>query len=75
MLDAAGYPLKNGKRFLLEFAHMAVSPFYAMAKSVAAPGRLVRTTEIPSLPAELAAAQKGVTHVPYSDLGKRSRCM
>jgi len=24
MLDAADYPLKNGKRFLLEFTYMAV---------------------------------------------------
>jgi hypothetical protein len=28
MLDAAGYPLKDGKRFSLEFTYMAVSPFY-----------------------------------------------
>ena len=35
MLDAARYPLKDGKRFSREFTYMAVSPFYAIAKSVA----------------------------------------
>jgi hypothetical protein len=66
MLDAAGYPLKDGKRFSLEFTYMAVSPFYAIAKSVAAPGRLVGTAEIPQLPAGIAAAQKGVSYVPQT---------
>jgi ABC-type transport system substrate-binding protein len=36
MLDAAGYPLKDGKRFSLEFTYTAVSPFNTIAKSVAA---------------------------------------
>ena len=35
ILDAAGYPLKGDKRFSREFTYMAVSPFYAIAKSVA----------------------------------------
>jgi len=36
LLDAAGFPLKNGKRFSLELAYIATSPFDAVAKSVAA---------------------------------------
>jgi peptide/nickel transport system substrate-binding protein len=36
MLDAAGYPLKDGKRFSLEFTYISVSLFDAIAKSVAA---------------------------------------
>jgi peptide/nickel transport system substrate-binding protein len=36
MLDAAGYQLKDGTRFSLELAYIAVSPYDAIAKSIAA---------------------------------------
>jgi hypothetical protein len=74
MLDAAGYPLKDGKRFSLEFTYMAFSPFYAIVKSVAAPGRLVGTAEIPQLPAGIAAAQKGVSYVPKNETAHAVAC-
>ncbi|MBV9137237.1 MAG: hypothetical protein JO357_09275, partial [Hyphomicrobiales bacterium] len=35
-LDAAGFPLKDGKRFSLELTYIATSPFDAVARSVAA---------------------------------------
>jgi len=35
-LDAAGFPLKDGKRFSLELAYIAVSPYDSIAKSIAA---------------------------------------
>ena len=35
-LDAAGYPMKDGKRFSLELTYIATSPFDSVAKSVAA---------------------------------------
>ncbi|HEX5326348.1 MAG TPA: ABC transporter substrate-binding protein [Acetobacteraceae bacterium] len=35
-LDAAGFPLKDGKRFSLELTYISVSPFDAVAKSIAA---------------------------------------
>jgi peptide/nickel transport system substrate-binding protein len=36
LLDETGYPLKNGKRFSLEVTYISVSPFDAIAKSIAA---------------------------------------
>ena len=36
MLDEAGYPLKDGKRFTAELTYIAASPFDAIAKSLAA---------------------------------------
>jgi peptide/nickel transport system substrate-binding protein len=36
MLDAAGFPLKDGKRFSLELTYIATSPYDADAKSVGA---------------------------------------
>ena len=36
LLDEAGYPLKDGKRFSLELTYQAVSPLDAIAKSIAA---------------------------------------
>jgi peptide/nickel transport system substrate-binding protein len=36
MLDAAGYPAKDGTRFSLELTYIAVSPFDSIAKSIAA---------------------------------------
>ncbi len=36
MLDAAGYPAKDGTRFSLELAYIAVSPYDSIAKSIAA---------------------------------------
>ncbi len=36
ILDEAGYPVKDGKRFSLELTYIAVSPFDSIAKSLAA---------------------------------------
>jgi hypothetical protein len=41
----AGYPRKDDKRFAPAFTDMAVSPVNAIAKSVAALGRLVVTAD------------------------------
>ena len=36
ILDAAGYPMRDGKRFSVELTYIAISPFDSIAKSLAA---------------------------------------